>query len=151
MRQKAYFLIFFAWTVFGLQTGSFAAEQVTLHANPFAVTDEDKAYVRAVKNAIRHGGKEWLADQIDWPLRAHVGRAKWVHTKKEFLKHYDEIINAYVQEAVQRQDVNDLFKSWRGIMVGKQGALWIAQLGVAGTDHGPWTYYIITINNVLDN
>jgi hypothetical protein len=112
-------------------------------------TDElnvrDMVFFNSVKDAILNNKKEWLADNIFFPLNVYPKLGKeGIKTRKQFLKHYDKIMNDYVRESVAQQTPEELFKNWQGIMVG-DGSIWITGLG--GTDSDTWKYYIITVNN----
>ncbi|MDD3287637.1 MAG: hypothetical protein PHX43_01340 [Alphaproteobacteria bacterium] len=110
------------------------------------VSSADKAYFVSVRDAIIKNDKKWLASQINAPLLCDIKGKRTEVNKEQFLKHYDEIINAHVRKVVKEQDVEDLFKNSFGLMAG-DGVLWIVQ--IADDDGNPKEdgYRIYTINN----
>jgi hypothetical protein len=107
---------------------------------------KDKAYFIAIRDAIARDDRDWLASQATLVLCSLHGHHVVLETKKQILRHYDEIINAYVRDAVKKQNPDDLFKNWGGIMVGR-GAIWFDRISDGNVNEDLWPYHIITINN----
>jgi hypothetical protein len=139
--MKKFFLLFLA-SVF-VMTPDF------VHASEGdPVNDEDKAYFSAIHDAVLGNAKEWLAGQLALPMKVTIhGHKVKIQTKKQFLQNYDEVINTYIRDSVRKQDINDLFKDWRGLMIG-QGAIWYEKLGRNNSQDDPVTYCIIAINTM---
>lgn len=112
------------------------------------ITESDKAYFLEIKTAIEKHDARWMANNVDLPMNIGInGKRKPIRTKKDFVKNYDDIINENIISAVQSQDANDLFKNWRGIMIGS-GQMWILEYREDGSDIDK--YVIIAINNCWD-
>lgn len=122
-----------------------SSDGIASEADP--VNAGDRAYFIAIQNAVQKNDKNWLADQIIFPLDVYPTPGKaGVKTRKEFLDRYDEIINDYIRQEVKNQQAGNLAKNWSGLAIG-DGAIWVAQLGPENSNDGPWKYYITTINN----
>jgi hypothetical protein len=108
-------------------------------------TAAEMEFFLSIKDAVEIGDKQWLADQIAYPLCCSPGPGgSKVNSKADFLKHYDFIFNDHVRAAIAGYAPQDLFKNDQGLMVG-DGELWFAPLQPKGAAAS--SLYIITINN----
>ncbi len=112
------------------------------------VTRRDHAYSVALRRAIENDNRSWLADQISFPL-SYEGRKhpKIVRTRKEFLRHYDQIITPDVKKMISRyatEDDFDLFKNSAGMMLAR-GTIWFIETPDP-KEPKKTKYVIITIN-----
>jgi hypothetical protein len=110
-------------------------------ASDYSITAEDKTYFFFLRDAILHGNKEWIADQIDFPIAyGQRGRRGKLKTREEFLNRYEEFFNSNVREEVEKQTPEELFKNWRGISI-RGGLIWVEP----PEEGGKIRYSIITI------
>jgi len=79
-----------------------------------------------IKRIVRENLKDQLAEIMYYPQSVFVDdKMVMIENKEEFFHHYDEIINAYIRDAVEKQTFSDLFSTSEGIMIGEYGAIWI--------------------------
>jgi hypothetical protein len=108
-------------------------------------TAEEIAFVKSIQQAVQQGRRDWLVNHIYFPIDVVIGgKVQTIDGKSAFLGHYKAIINDTVRQAVLGQDVNDLFKTWRGIMLGR-GEIWINAYKIP--KEKDFTLYIVAINN----
>ncbi len=63
--------------------------------------------------------REDLANIINFPIVLSKGESEIkIYSKKQFLQHYDEIINNNIKKIVLNSTPEDIFASWRGAMLG---------------------------------
>ncbi|MGE5537817.1 MAG: hypothetical protein ACM30I_04315 [Gemmatimonas sp.] len=92
--------------------------------DPFALNDEDRAFLEQLQRAVAADDRSWVADQVRYPINVTLGGVRdFVLDRDEFLAHYDEIINARVRGAIMAQRFDALFKNWQGTMIGR-GEVW---------------------------
>ncbi len=93
------------------------------------VTEGDKDYFLKIKAAVENDNREWIADQIDFPLQWDVDpkRKSELIDKSKFIENYELIVDARLRRAISEQNPEDLFKNWMGIMVGR-GEVWFMQV-----------------------
>lgn len=104
-------------------------------------------FVKQLQRAVKNRDQTWVADHILYPLTVSIdGKPAVIKTRKAFLENYDAIINRDVKWAILNQDLDNIFKSSEGIMLGN-GEVWIKSL--SPKPGGPFTLYIVTINNDL--
>lgn len=101
-----------------------------------------RAFFACLKIASRRDDKDTLSQLIRYPLR--INGRKTVRTPAEFKRAYPTIFNSKVKRAIKAQQFEDLFVSYRGLMVGG-GEVWIS--GVATSSPGKTPIKIIAINN----
>lgn len=82
-------------------------------------------YFCRFKNAVLSGQKTVVSHMVKYPLRPVIDKnTVLIKTEKEFIQHYDSIINSWVKKALMDQEVLKLWASWQGVIVGK-GEVWI--------------------------
>lgn len=65
-----------------------------------------------------------LASMVAFPIKVRLGgKQVEITSKKQFLGHYGEIVNAKVRRAVARQNADGLFANYQGVMIG-DGEIW---------------------------
>jgi hypothetical protein len=107
--------------------------------------DETRMFFDCIKIAVKHDDKDTLSQLIRYPLRTHTAKGKHsIQTPMAFKKAYPLIFNATVKHAIEVQRFEDLFVSYRGLMIGN-GEVWIS--GIVEPTSGKTTLKIIAINN----
>lgn len=92
-----------------------------------------------------HDDIDMLSQLIRYPLRTHTPKGEGsVRTPAAFKKAYTLIFDAKVKHAIETHRFEDLFVSYRGLMVGN-GEVWIS--GIVDPATGKTTIKIITINS----
>lgn len=111
------------------------------------LSPDDIGFFNDIKTAIETDNREWMANNVHYSLKVSLKEVKgWVDDKKQFLKYYDQIVTSKIKRVVARQKPEGLFKTYRGIMIGN-GDIWIDMLGEADANGGPYTYYIVAIQD----
>lgn len=109
----------------------------------------DYAFSAQIRRAVENDNREWLANQIAFPLLyGSAKHPKHAKTKKEFFQHYNEIINPYVKKMISnyaQEDDFNLFKNSVGMMIGN-GTIWFIET-YDEKDPNKIKYAIITVNN----
>lgn len=110
----------------------------------YEVASEQVAFVNALKAATKVDNKKRISELIAYPLSISLenGELLRLETEADFIKNYEVIFNSNVKEAILKQEIEALFFTWRGLMVG-HGHVWIT--GVI-SDGDITTYWITTIN-----
>ncbi len=84
-----------------------------------AVTEQDKAFFRALKDAIIAHRVAWIAARVSYPLFVKIGgKRRPIKNRREFVAHFKKIIDQNVSTAVINQDPEKMFRNWRGVMIG---------------------------------
>jgi hypothetical protein len=141
------FLIFL-----GVSSPAFAQEMATrpiscLAPEHLELTPDDIGFFKDIKTAIETDNREWLANNISWPLVVSLKRVKgWIENKNEFLKYYDQIVTAKVKTAVRKQKPEELFKNYQGVMIGN-GDIWFSEQYAPRTQTKICAYSIETIQD----
>jgi hypothetical protein len=139
--------IFSFFLMFDLVFFLFIGEAVSCEREGQPLTEADKAFFMKLKTVIERKDKEWLATHISFPITVRLGLArKPIKTREEFIINYDAIINSKVKLAVEKQEVNALFKNWRGLMVG-DGEIWFTPVQLTSKNLPEIRYFITGINN----
>jgi hypothetical protein len=111
-----------------------------------ALSSADKAFFNEVKTAIETEQPAALGQLVLYPIEIHVqDSVVTVRTSQEFRAQYGKIISSDVKKAVLAQKPDELFKNWRGVMVGR-GELWFAEVRLPG--ESVYRYRIIGISPV---
>jgi len=118
------------------------AFQRTLQDQAGLDLDDARAFFNCLKIASAHDDKDTLSQLIRYPLRTN-GR-NTIRTPAAFKRAYPTIFNSRVKRAIEAQRFEDLFVSYRGLMVGG-GEVWIS--GIATKSAGKTPLKIISINN----
>lgn len=100
-----------------------------------------------LQTAICNDDKTWLADRLHLPV-TYFGKTKQViRSKAWFLKHYATVIGPELKANVLKQNPDDDFKNYQGVMVGDGGHnIWLDNYGDEGAGI-PTRFEIITIDN----
>jgi hypothetical protein len=96
-----------------------------------------KVFIKKLKLWSEQGNKDSIAANIDYPLINDEN----ISSSKIFLQQYDKVFNNKVKQALQQQKLNELFKNFQGVMIGR-GELWIANVSKTKSD----VYKIRSIN-----
>ena len=107
------------------------------------LTSSDKAFFIDLQHAVKTRDIDWLVSHVSFPLPISEGD---VHLRlsdpTEFKARYDEIFDSAVKREIASQSAEELFKTWRGLMVA-DGVVWFEAVLDAG---GARRYYITAIN-----
>lgn len=104
-----------------------------------------KGFLTYLKQALARGNKEAVSKLIAYPISVSLqGKKRKIASREEFEAHYAEIVTDNVAKAVQNQSYEDLFASYKGVMIGS-GEVWFsATKGPSGKFD---QYRVIAINN----
>jgi hypothetical protein len=81
--------------------------------------DPTPPFIIELQTAIRNDDKTWLADHLHLPVN-YFGKTKQViRSKAWFLKHYATVVGPELKANVLKQDPDDYFKNYQGVMVGE--------------------------------
>ncbi len=111
------------------------------------LTIDDKMFFLQLKHALESNDRAWIANHISLPLNITIdGKRRMITTRQEILDKFELIFNKRVRDAIESQHVDNLFKNWRGIMVGR-GEIWFLAVCPDPKNLDIVEYYIIGINN----
>lgn len=82
-----------------------------------------KQFLLRLRTWSASGQKDSVAQVIDYPLRNPV-----VKSKEQFLQRYDSLFNDKVKQAIQDQNLRQIFRRDQGAMIG-DGTVWFRQSG----------------------
>jgi hypothetical protein len=100
-----------------------------VRANRFQVAgigdpESSARMLAAIQKAVRDGDKNALASMVAYPIKTYFsGKPRTIKNRRTFVKHYGEIIDRKVKDAVARQQAADLFANYQGVMIG-DGQIW---------------------------
>jgi hypothetical protein len=121
-----------------------------LASDDYPVTEEEKAFVTAIRKAVDSHDVPWMAANVNFPIKAGIdGRRMTIKNKGQFARLYDKIIDAHVKSVVDAQNIDELWKNWRGIMIGS-GEIWVGAACEQRGCQGKVAYFISAINNCWD-
>ena len=101
-----------------------------------------EAMFTIVQGLVKKDDKSQVAQYMLYPIHASIdGKKTKINNETDFVKHYDQIFNEKVKQALIQQDVNKTFVNYQGVMVG-DGEIWFT----AAADKGH-KYYIYAVNN----
>ena len=79
---------------------------------------------------VKKGDKPAVASAVDYPVRAQIaGKPRQIRSAKEFIKNYDAIFTPVFRQAVLASVPKNMNVSWRGIMLGEHGEVWLNDVG----------------------
>ncbi len=79
---------------------------------------------------VKNGDKKAVAASMAYPVRAQVGGQKrQFRNAKEFIASYDAIFSPEYRQAVLNSVPRNMSASWRGIMLGERGEVWLDDMG----------------------
>ncbi len=83
-----------------------------------------KNFFFQLKDAVLKNQRKQVSELIDYPLSVYGKEYKYViQGKTEFLKLYDAIFSPDMLAVLKKQQFEDLFAKWSGVMIG-QGEVW---------------------------
>ncbi|CAJ0818188.1 hypothetical protein LMG19087_03348 [Ralstonia wenshanensis] len=107
--------------------------------------EEARMFFDCLKIATMHDDGDTLSQLIRYPLRTGSSKREIIiRTPAAFKKAYPVIFDAKVKHAIETQRFEDLFVSYRGLMVGN-GEVWIS--GIVDPISGKTIIKVIAINN----
>lgn len=154
--MKAIFL--FLMVLSGLCAPTMAQEMATRPIScfghePGVLTPDDIGFFKDIQKAIETDNREWMANNISWPLFTSFRGVKGgIDSRKKFLKYYNEIVTTKVKTAVRKQKAEELFRNYQGVMIGN-GDIWFGPEYQPRTQRKKCAYSIETIQDapVYDN
>ncbi|MBW8781261.1 MAG: hypothetical protein JF599_05150 [Verrucomicrobia bacterium] len=109
------------------------------------LTAADKLFFKDIQKAVAGDQAERLATMVLYPLTVKIDTGNVVlKAPRDFVDMYKRIITAKVKQAVNDQQSDTLFKSWRGLMIGR-GQIWF-DLVKLEDESKDFAYKIIAIN-----
>lgn len=94
--------------------------------------EDFKNFYRNFQILVANSQKEKIAEFINYPLPNIKDRA-------DFIKNYDLVFNKKVKDAVNNQNIDEIWRNYSGVMIGN-GEIWFNQLS------GEKGYWITAIN-----
>src|SRR5574337_759726 len=89
----------------------------------------ESAFAACLRDAINIGNRRWIAAHVLYPLTVVIGgNVEVIHDAKEFLNHYDQIIDGYIKKMAKHDILWKGRRSNDGYMIGV-GEIWIMSLG----------------------
>lgn len=112
-------------------TGSHSGRITRRYATAGAEDDElVHANARTFWLGVKHGDKKAVASMMAYPARAQIaGKKRQFHNAKEFIASYDAIFTPGYRQAVLNSVPHNMSSSWRGIMLGEAGEVWLNDVG----------------------
>lgn len=109
--------------VVGFFFGGAQADQAAM-AREQVISIEERAFFSEIRDAILSEDAKRLAGMVVYPQRLCIGgKVGVVKNQDEFEMGFSDIVNQRVRGAVLGQSPDQLFKNWRGVMVG-DGEIW---------------------------
>ncbi len=88
--------------------------------------------------AVKNGDKKTVASMMAYPVRAQVaGKKRGFRNAGEFIASYDAIFTPAYRQAVVNSNPRDMSSSWRGIMLGEAGEVWLNDKGMVKALNNP--------------
>ena len=113
----------------------------------YDLTKSDVAFFEQLKSAVVEDEREWVASRVSFPILVRIGaERREVVDEGDFLSNYDVIMNCRVRTAISKQVSEELFKNWRGVMVG-DGELWFTAVVRSESQPDSLEFVIIALNN----
>jgi len=94
----------------------------------FSASDKDvEKFMRQVKLSIAEGDKEWIANNIRYPLKTTLnGQEKiTINNKQQLIDNFEQIFYPAYKEEIEKHCVCNMFYNSQGIMFGN-GEIWIS-------------------------
>ena len=121
MRNSNSKIVLFQCVVFALSIWSCSKVEPKDNILDVAGIKEQDARVfyEQMKNAVLSGKKETVAGFVHFPIGANIGgKHQAINNSKEFMNHYDEIINSQIKDILMKTKFEDLKPNFRGLFVG---------------------------------
>jgi hypothetical protein len=88
------------------------------------VTPSEIAFATRLQQAVKENDRNWIADHVNYPLGYRLNSKRLhIKTRAALLKAYDKLFVYDVTYAIEKTDVQNLFKTEEGVMMG-DGELW---------------------------
>lgn len=114
------------------QSTSTSATPTKQSRNPYEVAgiDDPAAFHQfffTFQQAVKNNDKKAVSSMIDYPLNVNAdGKTYKITNAARFIAKYDSVMTPEVKRTLAYAIEDDLFVSWRGVMVGS-GELWFGQ------------------------
>lgn len=97
--------------------------------------EEAKTFFMRLQKAVRLGDRVQVSEVMCQPMNvSSAGKPnRKLHTSREFLAQYDELMTSQVRSAIDKQQWSDLFVNGQGLMIGR-GEVWIGGRVVKGSE-----------------
>jgi len=95
----------------------------------FSASDKDvEKFMRQIKLSIAEGDKEWIANNIRYPLKTTLnGQGKiTIKNKQQLIDNFEQIFHPAFKEQIEKHCVCNMFYNSQGIMLGN-GEIWIGK------------------------
>ncbi|MBI3901773.1 MAG: hypothetical protein HY306_02320 [Nitrosomonadales bacterium] len=111
-----------------------------------ALTKEDTGFFLKLREAVKKNDVKWICDRISYPLTIKLkGKAFKIKTSKACHSKYSEMFPAEVKAIIASQMPDELFKNWRGLMIGR-GEVWVTPILRGSKEKQEIEYFITGIN-----
>lgn len=109
-------------------------------------TNQVEQFAKQVKVAIVSGDKEWLSQNVFFPIKTSLAGKKQItiSNQKQFIANFDRIFHTAFVEKAKSFEYFDLFSNYQGVMMGA-GEIWINSITESASKHS--NYKITGINN----
>jgi hypothetical protein len=95
------------------------------YSDMYGTTEEIEGFMQKVKTAILTDDKEWIATHVRYPTRQVLAKGYTsINTKQDFIKYYDQFINAKFKEKIKHASTTNLFNK-NGLAMLGDGEIWI--------------------------
>jgi len=104
------------------------------------------AFFEKLKKAVAENDKQTVASMVDYPFKARINdKAVTIRDAAHFAADYDKVFTTKIKEAVAKQNYQNLFANWQGVMIG-DGEVWFS--GICNNDAcEQQTVRIIAVND----
>ena len=108
--------------------------------------DEIEKFMKRVKNSIQNGDKEWIADNICYPISIKLSGNNQINieNKNQFIMHYDQIFHQKFKNKISASCICNMFTNSQGVMLG-DGEIWINN--TLNSSSSNYNFCIIALNN----
>lgn len=132
--------------IFKLTLGSGVSASFGYRYSHYGTEESIENFMKRVKTAILTKDKQWLANNIHYPIKVHLEGTNeiLIKGKNQLLENYDAIFYPAFVEKIKSLCTCNLFNNWQGIMLG-DGQIWIE----SNSEETPEGLWIITLNNSL--
>jgi len=115
--------IFFILT---LKSSCYATTFEHRYSNFFGSDDDIEDFMKHVKNSILNNDKEWIANNIRYPITTTINGEKLIkiENKSQLIDNFDNIFYQEYKENIKSFCTCNLFSNYKGIILGK-GQIWI--------------------------
>lgn len=116
------------------------------YADLYGEDESYEGFMKEAKTAILNGDKEWIGDNLVYPLSTTLGGKKpiTIKDKKQLIANFDQIFHQAYKDKLKSLCVCNMFVNYRGIMLG-DGEIWINNSSSSTNEE--YEIVIIAINN----